>query len=126
MRRLLLIGAGCVVLAGCSKVPDRDYATSDNAMVSDMAVAGRAPGIDVTAAPGVAFAYRNAFRLPPDTIAGVQEAHAQACEKLGVARCRITGMRFRKLGENNVEADLAFKLAPGAARSFTREGIAAV
>ena len=129
MKRLLLIGFGCVALAGCSKVPDRDFAASDNAMVSDMAAApaaGRAPGIDVTAAPGVAFAYRDAFRLPPDNIAGVQEAHAQACEKLGVARCRITGMRFRKLGENNVEADLAFKLAPEAARGFTREGIAAV
>ena len=40
-----------------------------------------APGVDVTAAPGVAFNYRYAFRLPSENISGVQEAHAQACEK---------------------------------------------
>src|SRR4051812_2612282 len=53
------------------------------------------PDIAPRAAPGVAFNYRYAFRLPPKRIAQVQEEHAQACEKLGVARCRITGMLYR-------------------------------
>ena len=86
----------------------------------------RAPGIAVTAAPGVAFAYHYAFRLPSERISKVQEAHAQACEKLGISRCRITGMRYRLIGENNIEAMLAFKLDPAIARGFGKDGIAAV
>ncbi|TPG54916.1 hypothetical protein EAH76_09990 [Sphingomonas glacialis] len=74
----------------------------------------------------MAFAYRYAFRMPAAKIAQAQEAHAQACEKLGPARCRITGMRYRLLGENNVEAMLAFKLDPGLARGFGRDAIASV
>lgn len=83
-------------------------------------------GIPVTAAPGVAFAYRYAFRMPAKAIAKAQEVHAQACEKLGISRCRITGMRYRLLGENTVEAMLTFKLDPGLARTFGKDGIASV
>jgi hypothetical protein len=68
------------------------------------------PGIGPSAAPGVAFNYRYAFRLPGERISAVQEQHAAACEKLGLDRCRITGMRYRLLGEEDVEAMLAFKL----------------
>lgn len=84
------------------------------------------PNVGVTAAPGVAFNYRYEFRLPPIKIAEVQEQHAQACEHLTVARCRITGMYYRVNNEHNVEAWLAFKLDPAAARQFGREGVAAV
>ena len=127
MKRLLLIGLGTMALAGCSRQEARDYAASDNAVVADTAgFAARAPGIDVTAAPGVAFSYRNGFRLPPAAIAGVQEAHAKACEQLGLPRCRITGMRYRVLGENNIEAELVLKLVPDAARAFTRDATATV
>ena len=56
----------------------------------------------------------------------MQEAHAQACEKLGIARCRITGMRYRLVGENDVEAMLAFKLDPTLARAFGKGGIGIV
>lgn len=128
MKRLLLIGAGCVALAGCGPKPDRDYPAADNLSAADAAPGGnaRAPGIDVTAAPGVAFSYRDGFRLPSGRIAEVQEAHAKACEQLGVARCRITGLRYRLLGENNIEGELTFKLAPALARGFTKEGTAVV
>src|SRR5687767_9511642 len=44
------------------------------------------PNISVSAAPGVAFNYRYAFRLPNARIAPAQEAHAAMCEKLGIAR----------------------------------------
>ena len=130
MRAWLLAGV-CLVLAACS--PKSEGSGGETAPVAadagDTESSGRAtggPGIAVTVAPGVAFAYDYAFRLPSDRIAKTQEAHAQACEKLGIARCRITGMRYRLLGENNIEAMLAFKLDPAIARGFGRDGIATV
>lgn len=129
--RWQLIGVCALALAGCGQRPDREAPSDRSLTTSDVAeasssYAGRAPGINVTAAPGVAFAYHYGFRLPSERIAAVQEGHAQACERLGVARCRITGMRYRLLGENNIEGELAFKLAPDLARNFGKEGIGAV
>lgn len=144
--RTLLLATTCLCLAACSKAPDRQgesFATTNAPIQADVsadrmtadaeAVSANAPraivapgGIAVTAAPGVAFAYHYAFRLPSDHIAAAQEAHATACEKLGIARCRITGMRYRLIGENNVEAMLAFKLDPEIARDFGKKGIAAI
>ena len=103
-------------LAGCSKAPDG----TDAPAASDTA---GAPGIAVTAAPGVAFNYRYGFRLPPRAIAAVQEAHASTCEKLGIARCRITGMDYRVVGENDIRGSLHFKLDPAIARAFGKRGI---
>jgi Domain of unknown function (DUF4349) len=85
-----------------------------------------APAIGPTAAPGVAFNYRYAFRLQGNRVAAVQEEHAQACEKLGLARCRITGMRYRLVNEQDIEGMLAFKLDPAVARAFGKQGIEAV
>jgi hypothetical protein len=84
------------------------------------------PGIAPTAAPGVAFNYRYAFRLPANRIGQVQEEHAAACEKLGIERCRITGMLYRLVNDRDIEGRLAFKLDPALARAFGKEGIAAV
>lgn len=86
----------------------------------------RPPGVTPTAAPGVAFNYRYAFRLPAANIGRVQEEHAQACEKLTVARCRITAMTYNDDGDGDVEAQLSFKLDPAIARTFGRDGIAVV
>jgi hypothetical protein len=80
-----------------------------------------APGVDVTAAPGVAFNYRYAFRLPGNRISAVQEAHAQACERLGLAKCRITGMRYRLVNQKDIEAMLALRLDPALARNFGKQ-----
>jgi len=85
-----------------------------------------APDVSPTAAPGVAFNYRYAFRLPAERIAQVQEQHARTCEELGVARCRITGMRFRVVNERDIEGMLAFKLEPTLARRFGQAGVEAV
>ncbi|KIU27081.1 hypothetical protein SR41_11495 [Sphingomonas melonis] len=104
------------MLAGCSKAPDG----TDAPAASDTA---GAPGIAVTAAPGVAFNYRYGFRLPPRAIAAVQEAHASTCEKLGITRCRITGMDYRVVGENDIRGSLHFKLDPAIARAFGKRGI---
>lgn len=83
-------------------------------------------GIDVTAAPGVAFRYGYAFVLPDKAISVVQEQHAAACEKLGPTQCRITGMHYRLVEEDRVQADLQFKLAPALARQFGKDGISVV
>lgn len=86
----------------------------------------RVPGISPQAAPGVAFSYRYRFVLPDEAIAGVQEQHAAACEKLGPNQCRITGMRYTLLDEDEVRAVLDFKLSPELARQFGKDGITAV
>ncbi|MBN8847532.1 MULTISPECIES: hypothetical protein [unclassified Sphingomonas] len=118
MRRISTVLCACLMLAACSKAVEEESSNADT---------GRSgPGVDVTAAPGVAFDYRYAFRLPPTRIASAQEAHAQACEKLGVTRCRITGMRYTLTRGDGVEAMLAFKLDPTLARAFGRQGIAAI
>lgn len=89
---------------------------------ADYVATSSGPQISPTAAPGVAFAYRYGFRLPPGRIAGVQERHAQLCERLGAARCRISGMLYRVVDSQNVEARLELRLDPALARQFGRTG----
>jgi hypothetical protein len=84
---------------------------------------GGMPDVALTAAPGVAFNYRYAFDLAEDRIAAVQEQHAQACEKLGVARCRITGLRYQVFGDGAIRGLLALKLAPPLARRYGKDGL---
>ncbi|MEA3046847.1 MAG: hypothetical protein QOJ53_1179 [Sphingomonadales bacterium] len=107
--------------------PPMNFAPADPSPVRppsiDAGNAGReaGPNIGPTAAPGVAFNYRYAFRLGAARIAEVQERHAAMCERLTVARCRITGMLYRVVGERDIEAMLALKVDPAGARHFGRE-----
>ncbi len=105
------------------------FAAEDAAAApSEAARASRAggPNIGPTAAPGVAFNYRYAFRLAAPRISEVQERHAQMCEQLGVRQCRITGMLYRVVNNRDIEARLELKLDPAVARRFGREGVDAV
>jgi hypothetical protein len=88
---------------------------------ADSAEQAAGPNINVTAAPGVAFNYRYAYRLPNARISAAQEVHASMCEKLGIARCRITGMRYSLINEKDVSASLELKLDPAIARSFGKD-----
>jgi len=138
MRRSIPFLALLLATTACGEVsPGGDrtgsYAPSEE-MAAD-AVAPAAPGVATrevgpnvspTAAPGVAFNYHYAFRLAAPRIAEVQEQHAQLCERLTVARCRITGMHYRVVNDRDIEAMLAFKLDPAVARHFGREGVQAV
>jgi hypothetical protein len=131
--RKALVPVLVLLAAGCSKGPDHDPgrergggSSAENSASADVAAAAAPGGIAPTAAPGVAFNYKYAFRLTAERISAVQEEHAQACEKLGLARCRITGMYYHLTGERDVEARLDFKLDPAIARAFGKEGIAAV
>lgn len=146
--RYVLLTTTCLtmLLAGCGKSqndqpyqPDR-YSTAPNEKaLRDSVPSGGpppsqaiipsndvAPGVDVTAAPGVAFSYTYAFRLPAQNVKDAQEAHASACEKLGPQHCRITGMLYRLIGENNIVGAIQFKLDPALARAFGKQGIDAI
>ena len=144
MKKSVLLAA--TLLAACSQQEPRrsdesvkTFDTREEPAAADMAAppamappppvsrsmnaAGEAggPNIGVTAAPGVAFNYQYAFRLTNARIAIAQEAHAGMCEKLGVARCRITGMRYALVNERDVSASLELKLDPAIARQFGKD-----
>lgn len=137
MRRSALV-TGVLLVAACGGSDDRrrdtqvydvaDQTAAAESMDANMSgvEARRAPGIGVSAAPGVAFNYRYAFRLPSNRISGAQERHAQMCEKLGLARCRITGMRYRLENERDISAMLALKLDPAVARLFGKQATAVI
>ena len=145
MRRVLF--ASILLLSACSAEPDRDSqdvrtydveeapaaqmtAPPSMAPVAPPPITRTAnmsaeqaggPNINVSAAPGVAFNYRYAYRLPNSRISAAQEAHAAMCEKLGVTRCRITGMRYSVVNERDVSASLELKLDPAIARAFGKD-----
>ncbi|HWI85140.1 MAG TPA: hypothetical protein VNT42_02290, partial [Sphingomonas sp.] len=120
MRTVMLVIA--LALAGCSKeASDGRHLTAD--MTPNKATSG--PDIAPTAVPGVALAYAYAFLLPVENVAKVQEQHATQCEALGVTRCRITGMEYHA-ERRQIWGTLSFKLAPGDARQFGKQGLNAV
>jgi len=121
---LLLATTACGGSERRSEESLRTMDVAESSAANDVAkdASSRAPGVAISAAPGVAFDYRYAFRLPSERIAAVQEQHAQACEKLGLTRCRITGFRYRVVGDREIEAMLAFKLDPTIARQFGKAG----
>lgn len=84
------------------------------------------PDVSPSAAPGVAFNYRYAFALDASGIAPIQEKHAAACEALGIQRCRITGLSFRRSGSDSVYAELELAIQPDLARRFGRDASALV
>lgn len=84
------------------------------------------PEVRPEAAPDVAFGYSYNYGIAADRIAGVQQRHARTCEELGTSRCRITGMTYRRSGEDSVEAELKLALDPRLAHRFGENALAAV
>lgn len=129
MRRLVISALlSALLVTGCAKretgsPQGSDLKTFDVAESSDKRTP---PDIGPSAAPGVAFDYKYAFRLTDEKISAVQEAHAARCEAMGLAKCRITGLDYT-IGDNDlVTASLVLKLDPQIARSFGREATATV
>jgi hypothetical protein len=93
-------------------------------------VQGRAaaggPNVAPSAAPGVAFNYRYSFALAPLRVRELMERHADMCAQLTLAHCKITGMHYRMLGQDDFEATLELKLDPAVARTFGRSATDAV
>jgi len=106
------LGTVALLLCSCSK---NDGTSQRQREASDTS---SPPNISPSAAPGVAFNYAYDFSLADDKIASTQEAHASACENLGLARCRITGMSYSVDQDQQVTAQLDVKLDPTIARQF--------
>jgi hypothetical protein len=100
------------LLASCSANDQQGQSRTESAK------GGASPDISPGAMPGVAFDFAYEFSMPDDKIAASQEAHASACEKLGLARCRITGMSYSVDQDDEVTAELDLKLDPLIARRF--------
>jgi hypothetical protein len=128
MKLLPVVLFPALLLAACGEAPSGPDSADmrDTPAAEALSSTASGPAISPTAAPGVAFTYAYQFRLPGIRIAKVQEEHAQACEKLGVTKCRITGLRYRVRGKDVIEAMLSFKLAPDIARQFGKDGVATV
>ena len=134
MKNMLLAGAMALALIGCSEQSADEAAPTDTPAAAEAAsdaasertAEAATPGISPTVAPGVAFDYACAFRLDDDRISAVQQDHAEACELLGVQRCRIADVRYGLNDQKNVEAQTVFKLDPGIARRFGADAIASV
>ncbi len=125
------LAATLLLFSACSeKAADEATSTSIDAAAEGSADAGAAPNplpkMGGAVAAGVAFAYNLRFTLPDTSIARVQQDHAAACETLGAARCRVTGMNFEQDRSGPASASTHFLLAPDLARRFASEGITAV
>jgi hypothetical protein len=128
MKKILLATTALLAVTACSRSED----PSQNAAVATESVAADAsasskdegstpPDIAATVAPGVAFDFNYAFSLPEAKIAQAQEAHAALCGKLGISRCRVTGLTFSKERDGDITANMAFKIDPALALSFGRD-----
>jgi hypothetical protein len=113
--RAASLAATLILCSSCSKNEPQNSRADETSSSRD---ASSPPSISPTAAPGVAFNYEYEFNLPDERISATQEAHAAACENLGLARCRITGMSYTVDRDDQVTAELDVKLDPLIARQF--------
>jgi hypothetical protein len=113
---LISVSLILITLSACSKIEDtaREFDNSG------------APDIGISAAPNVAFHYDYRFGLAASSIATAQEKHAAACEALGLARCRITGVRYSRSGDDRAKGMLELALAPDIARKFGKDATAVI
>lgn len=133
MKKTISILALAAALTACSQeASDKSQPASTLDVAEEVApaaadsaasgrLAGQPPGISASVAPGVAFDFRYEFSLPEARIAAVQEEHANLCGRLGVSRCRVTGLTFNKDRDGDVQAMMAFKLDPALALGFARD-----
>ena len=124
--RGVLMAASVLAVAGCSESQRATGSVQTESADRAPSDAMAPPGVNPTAAPGVAWAYDTAFRLDDGRISQVQEAHAAACEALGVARCRIVGLNYTVDENETVEGRLEVKLEPAIARQFGKDAAATV
>lgn len=115
-------------LAACSQPAEEEDAAASETVVTNSTEAGAAsaPSANASVASGVAFAYRFNFELADDNVSRAQDRHVSACERLSIARCRVTGVRYDQQDGGPVTASLSFLLDPALARSFARDAVDSV
>jgi hypothetical protein len=100
-----------MLLAGCDQgagTPPRQDALQVNPNDGVEGFVSNASGFD----------YRYAYRLPSDKLKGVIQSNADACDRIGPARCRILAMRYRVSDSNQIHAVLTLKIDPAIARDY--------
>lgn len=128
----IALATTALALSACSKSSDEAASATDAAAENAAGAAADAASTsagsmpDIGLSPGVAFQYAYAFTLPAKAISGVQQQHAASCQRLGSARCRVTGMTYEQPGEDDVSARMDFLLAPDIAHSFGSDAVGAV
>jgi hypothetical protein len=75
-------------------------------------------GVEGFVSTGNGFDYRYAYRLPGDRLKAVLQSNADACDRIGPARCRILAMRYRVSDTNQIHAVLTLKIDPAIARDY--------
>ncbi|MBB4098189.1 hypothetical protein [Sphingomonas kyeonggiensis] len=103
--------AALALLAGC----DDGNRSADGKDKSEFASAANA---EAFASTGTGFDYRYAYRLPGSRVKGVLQSNADACDRIGPARCRILSMRYRVDDGNKTRAVLTIRIDPSIARPF--------
>lgn len=104
--------AALALLAGCDNPGAKSPGTKDK---SEFATAADA---EAFASTGTGFDYRYAYRLPGNRLKGVLQSNADACDRLGPARCRILSMRYRVDDANHTRAVLTIRIDPAIARNY--------
>ena len=104
--------AALALLAGCD---DLNRPPADG---KDRSEFGSAANAEAFASTGTGFDYRYAYRLPGAKVKGVLQSNADACDRMGPARCRILAMRYRVDDGNHTRAVLTIRIDPSIARRF--------
>ncbi|MGC6399617.1 DUF4349 domain-containing protein [Sphingomonas sp. FW199] len=121
--RLLLMTVAILAMAGCSAPESAEPSgkmevAEPPAQARAKSATGAAP-VDVTL-PKIAYVYSLGFRVPAGAVAKVQDAHLALCDRLGPARCVLSGMN-RSDGEGErAEAAMTLRVATRDARPFAR------
>lgn len=111
--RVVAALAALILLAGC----DQTGGASGGAKQDSLQV-NPGEGVEGFASSGSGFDYRYAYRLPGDRLKAVLQSNADACDRLGPARCRILAMRYRVADSNQIHAILTLKIDPAIARDY--------
>ncbi|MES2988063.1 MAG: hypothetical protein V4808_09170, partial [Pseudomonadota bacterium] len=104
--------AALALLAGCDNAGTKPSAAKDSSEFATTADA------EAFASTGTGFDYRYAYRLPGNRLKGVLQSNADACDRLGPARCRILSMRYRVDDRNHTKAVLTIRIDPAIARNY--------
>lgn len=100
-----------MLLAGCDQ-------GASTAAKTDALQVSSGDGVEGFVSSAKGFDYRYAYRLPGDKLKSVLQSNADACDRIGAARCRILAMRYRVSDSNQINAVLTLKIDPAIASDY--------
>ena len=128
--------ASLALLAGCNKAADTASSAGDAPVAAASSAAesppqgilaapstNRAPGVEGSMAPNVAFSYRDAFSLPAAAISDVQSKHVKACKDLGPDKCQVVSFSLDQQSDDEANGEAEFSLDHDAAYGFVNEAV---